>query len=300
METVDSPEPTAEPTETQQRGNVPEIPVEEFAAIWLDESGPEDHGSVSSFRPTQLQASIGSTLTEESYGLVAYDDLNYEPGDVPQTFIQWMAAPVLSSIKVDLIPETTSSEEVISVLEENAYEHSRDVADYSVYRNPAADAVYGVGPDCVVIGVNYSNPSRVARNSQHAEDVVDHIKERSQADPGYSDSMEDGIRALEIHDSLDIWEYDSDAADFVDGLDPQYQPDVGLTSVDLDTEVKYGVWVFQDQNLAEWVHADLQEGGSRYEWERIDQTDNVITAAGEATIKRTLNEPSSSLAFPLI
>ncbi|WP_435067173.1 hypothetical protein [Haloplanus sp. C73] len=300
-ETFDSPEPTAEPTETSERREVQDIPVEEFVAIWFTEVNPEDNAFAGSFSPQQLRTEISETLTEGSYGKVAYEDLPYAPGDVPQTFIRDMNIPVHSSIKVDQLPATTPSEQVTSTLAENDYEQVQDVEGYSIYRNPSADAVYGVGSGRVVIGVNYNEPARYARNSQHQKDVVARIEERSQTDSGFTTSMEDAIAALEIHDSLGIWEYDSDDADLVDGLDPEYQPDVGMTSVDIDADIQYGSWAFEDENLAEWVHADLQEGGSPYEWERITQSDNVITAAGEARVKYHINEPTSlNLSFPKI
>ena len=300
-ETFDSPEPAPEPTATPEGREVQNISVEEFAAIWLTKIDPDDNVLASSFSPKQLYTNTSETITESSYGKVAYEDLPYSPEEVPQTFIRDLTIPVHSGIKIDQLPATTSSAEVSSALAENNYEHDQDVAGYSVYRNPASDAVYGVGSGRAVIGVNYNEPARHARNSQHKKDVVARIEERSEADSGFTTSMDDAIAALEIHDSLGIWEYDSDDADLVDDLNPRYQPDVGVTSVDFEAEIQYGAWAFEDENLAQWVHADLQEGGSIYEWERITQSGNVITAAGEARVKHNINEPTSiNLSWPKI
>jgi len=301
-----TPEPTTPEPTTEEARDIQEIPLQEFTALWLQETDDDVALFVSAFHPPKVYNQLNETVTENEYGAVAYEPLNYAPRSVPRTVIQYTTEPEVSAVKVDQLPATVSGDDVASALTEAGFESespegpTEDDRDYAIYRNPSEDAVYAVSSDRVVIGVNYSNSARSASNDLHHQDVETILEARAGSESGLTNDMEAALAALDIQDAISLWEYNSDNADLVQQLDPQYQPTIGATSVDLEEEIQYGAWKFDSENLAEWVHADLEEGGAWYEWERIERDGDVITAAGESQAQQQLNGNEMYLALPKI
>lgn len=277
----------SDPETTEANNTVEQIPPEEFMALWMQST--DDHIQANSFPPAKVDEKYGETLTGNVQGSAAYDHLNYSNEEVPQTFVQEFFNPVISAVKVDRLPAEVESGDVASTLEENGYENVQDMDEFSVYRNLSSDAVYAVGDSEVVIGVNYSNPAREAEVSQHEEDVKDAVEQRIEGDISWTEEIRDAVGALKgTGDSLAVWEKGISGEDIVGGLDKRYQPEVGLSSVDLEEETKYGAWVFDDEDTAELVYGDLEEGGTRYGWQSIERDGNVITALGESQVEQNL------------
>jgi hypothetical protein len=290
----------SDPETTEANNTAEQIPPEDFIAAWMQST--DEPIQTNSFSPAKVDKKYGQTRTENVQGHVAYEDLNYSPEDVPQAFVQEFLDPVLSAVKVDRLPADVESGDVASTLEENGYENVQDMDEFSVYRNLSSDAVYAIGDSEVVIGVNYRNPAREAEVSQHEEDVKDAVEQRVEGDISWTEEIRDAFGALEdTGESLAIQEKGISGGKLVEDLDERYQPEVGILSVDLEEETKYGAWIFEDQNTAEWVYRDLEEGGTRYGWQSIERDENVITATGQPKIKQNLEAISpSGISVPYI
>lgn len=298
--------PATESSTEESSKNIPDISPKDFAAAWTQV--PEDGRvpvDISSFSPDQVKDITDQTKMHGLFAKSSYDDINYSPEDVPQTFIQYFSGPSTdvrssSSVKVDQLSEDVTYDQVISSLEDEGYEQVEEQGEFSVYRNLSSDTVYGVGPGTVVMGTNYLNSNESATNSTHRADVISALEHRKEGEVDFTEDMKEAIGSLDVRDSLEVIT-NQERIDLVQA-EEIYQPKVGASSVDLEEETKYGAWVFDDEEIAEEVYNYLSEGGTRsYGWERIDRDGRVVTAGGEARLNETLGTAAiTGLSLPFI
>lgn len=292
-------EPTATPTEEpEQTFERADLDSKRFLSRWIHST--DDILLAASFRPSRLVAEYGESVTQYSYG-DPYGPLQFGPEDIPESFVQSQKNPAYSTVKVDQLPSEVSYEQVIDTLRDQDFGVDKQVGDYHIYRTPSANKVYALAPGRMATGLNFAVEDETM-NDQHVNHVTRAIEEHD-SEAVVTDDIRRVIDSLEGDDFVELWGGTGSGSQMIGQLDDQYQPEAGGVGVDLDNGIKYGAWAFKDENLADWVYADLQEGGTRseYGWERIDKDGQVITAQGAPQIGQRLHtSPGIPVAIPKI
>lgn len=246
-----------------------------------------------SWSPQQIRAESGESPLEVSYLENPYQDLNFAPEEVPETFLQvWNEGDYWASAKVDQLPGGISSDGVKQSLESNGYEKVNEIGEFGVYSIDGTKKVHAVSPEHHVIAANITKTKSFdASQSQLRDYLEDVLRDNVNGESGEPSEIAQLREALGPKDTfgavnqpgVNNFAVNSGVFVYHSELGKGYQPTHGAASVDVEEGTKYGAWLFEEEDIAEEVKTTLRNDNKKVynDWEDISRDGRIMRATGQ-------------------
>lgn len=234
---------------------------------------PGDTLAAATYSPSQASEQYGTTYAEV-FGLDGlYDAFDFHENDVPETFLQEKDNQWHSVMKVDQLPKNVTEEDIVQQLQDAGYHKEKEMGDFEVYRGG------NEGPRAVGQDMHIASHPVGTGDDDSAMTYMDYfLSQRVEDDLQPGNDTTAVIDALNVQDSITLRV--DDVSHMVQGIQGSRQPEIGATSVNMETGDKYGAWVFEDEQTADIVHEIKKDEDLMAYFEEISQEGRVITGQG--------------------
>lgn len=291
-------ETTSTPTPDPE---VEHVDLDSWNNYILDASENPGQYVVGSWSPQQIDEAVGTVPLAVSYVDNPHQALNFEPGEVPETFVQlYDGTDKITTAKVNQLPGGIEAEDVKQSLTDNGYTKASEESGFDIYTGDG-NIVHAVAEDRHAMAAHIFNAGEDTSefNQTYLESVLSHregepaqeIQELQEA-LGPKDTF--GVVGSESYESVTLSPFVISHSDF-----PQeYQPEYAATSVDVGDDTKHGAYIFDDESTAAASAGGLQQMGEEYHngWRNVTQEGRIIKAEGEASLE-SLIENGGHLDF---
>jgi len=239
---------------------------------------PDDQGDdleAVALSPSALSEHYHESFAEDIGADDEYGLFEFSHADIPETYVQNASDPWDSRFKVDQLPGNVSEDDVAQQLEDAGYSKQHERGELEVYRGE--DGFHAVGDNRHVVVLGSQNAS----TSQQRDLMFRVLEETNDDRYELPEFMQDGLDSISVQDSLSL--HMNPVIGYMHSVDSdEYQPKMGISSVDFESGEKYGAWPFENAQTAENAMTILQAHDGEYndgfEEPRLDGT--VITASG--------------------
>ena len=270
-----TPEETAEPEPDYSLPESEHANPVDMATEWM--LYPDDGGTdleAVALSPSKLEENYDKSFTRDIGAHEKYSPFEFHHTDIPETYVQLAYDPWESIFKVDQLPKNVTKAGLGHQLKDAGYEFREEKGDFDVYEGD--DGFHAIGDDRHIVV-----QGDLASTSQQRNLISRVLEQRNEDDYQPSETMQDGLNAINEHDSLSISMIPNVA--YMDSTGTRsIQPDLAITSVNFEDDEKYGAWPFENAQDAETAlkllesnKEDLNDG-----FENPSREGKTITASG--------------------
>ncbi len=295
-EPASTPEPENDTETTSTPTPDPEVEhvdLDSWNNYILDASENPGQYVVGSWSPQQIDEAVGTVPLAVSYVDNPHQALNFEPDEVPETFVQaYSGTDNWTTAKIDQLPGGVEAEDVKQSLTDNSYTKASEESGFDIYTGDG-NIVHAVAEDRHALGADIFEGEAPSSdfNQRYLEAVLSH-----QGGEPESEVIE-LQNALGPRDTFSVASKESFAmlegtsTDVVSHphFGEEYQPEFVATSLDAEDAKKHVAYLFEDQDTANTVAATLMQRhkeGMQYrnQWTNISQNGRIMKAEGEVDL----------------
>lgn len=262
-----NPEPTTEEPTYELPESEHVDTAEFFKDLIILPPGEEYAGA--SYSPSKLHENYDTTFMGVLDTDNAYDKFDFSDEDIPESFVEEKPVGYYPKVKVDQLPNNVSEGDVVQQLQEDGYSKDREIGNFEVYTTRGGKYLHAVGNERHFVSWSSSD------SQERANGMMDSVLEQEVEEQlTLGVDIEEVIDALNVQDSLTMTKQDS-----LLPIDPDYQPEISVSSVDFEEGTKYAAWVFEDEQAAGTAYNLLQNEDSFNSYESLEKEGRFVTAA---------------------
>jgi hypothetical protein len=229
---------------------------------------PGDSFIVSAYSPSKLSDEYGTTLMEESLREEEYDIFEFDPGHIPESFVQTKVDPWESTLKVDQLPNGVNESDVANQLREAGFTKDGEKGDFEIYsRNNTSTTFRAVGQDrhLMVSG------SSASEDDQRRNYMNRALQQRNQNTFELTNTYNGLLDVLDIKDSITIFDPETRTIAGMEG-----SLETSASTVDFESGGQNEAFAFENSGRAETAYHVLKDEVDEHGFNSIDYQDNFV------------------------